>query len=72
MDFGKVLKVSEVAAILRVHPATVRRMIGDGPGQLRAIRIGQGTGAEVRITERALREYMGLPLEAADDETARG
>jgi excisionase family DNA binding protein len=49
-DPGMTLK--EVAARLRVHPETVRRLVRKG--DLRAGRIGNG----YRVLERDLREYL--------------
>lgn len=47
----------EVATRLRVHVATVERMIKDG--RLKAIKNGApGTPARVRISEDALNDYL--------------
>lgn len=49
----KVYTVKEVAAILRLHPQTVVRLLKDG--DLRGALIGR----EWRISDEAVREYLG-------------
>ena len=53
MEVGKLLKLSEVAEILRVSRATVLRLIKTG--QLRAIKVGK----QWRVPEEALKALIG-------------
>lgn len=53
MEVGKLLKLSEVAEILRVSRATVLKLIKSG--QLRAIKVGK----QWRIPEEALKALVG-------------
>jgi excisionase family DNA binding protein len=52
MQANDVLTVAEVAALIRVDPATIRRWIISG--DLPAMRVGRG----YRISEAALEEYL--------------
>ena len=49
----RLLTVGEVAVLLRVHSATVRRWIGSG--ELKGKRVGRG----LRVWQSDLREYIG-------------
>ena len=53
---NKLYTPDEVAELLRVHPATVRRWIGSG--QVHAIRL---PGGNYRITEAELDRLRGVP-----------
>lgn len=52
---GRWLTVPEVARVLRVNPATVRRWAAEG--EVRAVRIGPG--GHWRIPREALDEMLG-------------
>ena len=56
-----VLLPDEVAAVLRVSRWTVYEMIRRG--KLTALRVGKGRQGGVRVTRRALEQYMGLRQE---------
>lgn len=52
---GVLLTINEAAAELRVHPMTVRRMIGDG--RLQALQLG-GRRTPIRIPADALHAWL--------------
>jgi excisionase family DNA binding protein len=52
---GELLTVKEVAARLRVHPMTVRRMIADG--RIPAVRFG-GPRSAIRVDECELAQWL--------------
>lgn len=55
-DYPDVMLSAEVAACLRVDRATVKRWIKEG--KIKAIRIGEGLGSDLRILKRDVRDYM--------------
>ena len=58
-DLPDVLTVREVAAVLRVSQSTVYELVRCR--RLRAVRCGVGRQGGVRVTQVAVREYLGLP-----------
>ncbi len=63
MDEKKVYTCEEVAKILKISPLTVRKMIKNG--QINAIKLGIGTKAPIRISERELDRILAGGLETA-------
>lgn len=57
---NKLLTVKEFAALLRVHPITVRRAIEYG--RIHACRVGTGKKASYRIFESELERMMAFDL----------
>lgn len=56
--------VAEAAALLRVHPSTVRTLYG--AGHLRIARVGR----LVRVPDSALREYLAATTTTTTERTA--
>lgn len=60
MTNNRLLTVKEFAAILRVHPITVRRAIEFG--RIHGCRVGVGKKASYRIYESELERMMAFDL----------
>lgn len=54
------LSVKEIAAILRVHPSTIRRAIDYG--RIHAFRVGFGKKAQYRIPKSEIERMMAFDL----------
>ena len=61
-DRGRLLTVKETAALLDLHPMTVRRKIERG--EIPALRLGN-KGTSIRIDEAELQRWLYGPGEAA-------
>jgi len=60
---SRLLTTAQVAGIVDVHPETVRRWVNSG--ELRAIRLGPGRQARIRISPEELAAF----IRASHDET---
>jgi excisionase family DNA binding protein len=71
MSIPRIYTVREVADILQMHEETVRALLRSG--RLKGIKLGPHPTLpgrfEWRITEQALRIFLGLETEAADETT---